>query len=98
MEEIKYEGAVRISSAEYRELVTAAVEAKLRYDTVRSEKWALESKLKSLETELAEAKKEIDLYKAQQASFLVDTRYTSMAKKSPYISKAVPETDITEEV
>ena len=60
MEEKKYEaGRVEISSAEYRDLVTEAVEARRDASESRSEKWRLESEQKKLETKLAEANKRI---------------------------------------
>lgn len=65
MEEKKYEGTVQITSAEYRELVTEAVEATARYDAARSEKWQLERKISALEKELSEAKTELDACKNQ---------------------------------
>lgn len=57
MEEKKYEGVVQITSAEYRELVTQAVEATTRCDSLLSENWKRERRIKELETELAETKK-----------------------------------------
>lgn len=60
MEEKKYEaGKVEISSAEYRDLVTEAVEARHEASEQRSEKWKLESEKNKLSKELEEAKKRI---------------------------------------
>lgn len=80
MEDIKYEGSVCISSAEYRELVTKAVEAELRCDAMRSEKWGLETENRKLKTELAEAKKEIDSHRNQLAAFYVNAATRSDCK------------------
>lgn len=60
MEEKKYEaGRVEISSAEYRDLVTEAVEARCDASESRSEKWKLESEKNKLQKELEEANKRI---------------------------------------
>jgi predicted nucleic acid-binding Zn-ribbon protein len=60
MEEKKYEaGRVEISSAEYRDLVTEAVEARRDASEIRSEKWKLESEKSKLSKELEEANKKI---------------------------------------
>lgn len=60
MEEKKYEaGKVEISSAEYRDLVTEAVEARRDASEIRSEKWKLESEKSKLSKELEEANKKI---------------------------------------
>jgi seryl-tRNA synthetase len=60
MEEKKYEaGKVEISSAEYRDLVTDAVEARHEASEQRSEKWKLESEKNKLAKELEEANKKI---------------------------------------
>ena len=60
MEEKKYEaGRVEISSAEYRDLVTEAVEARRDASESRSEKWKLESEKSKLSKELEEANKKI---------------------------------------
>lgn len=69
MEEKKYEGTVQITSAEYRELVTEAVEAKARYDAVRSENWKHESTISKLEKELAETRKELDSCRQQFSAY-----------------------------
>ena len=61
MEDKKYEaGRVEISSAEYRDLVKEAVEARHEASQQRSEKWKLEDELKKCKEELALAQKKID--------------------------------------
>ena len=60
MEEKKYEaGRVEISSAEYRDLVTEAVEARRDASEARTEKWRLESENGKLKKELEETRKRI---------------------------------------
>lgn len=73
MEEKKYEGVVQISSAEYRELVTDAVRATERADTLRSENWAHERRIKELETELAETKKSLDACSRQLSVYMANS-------------------------
>ena len=61
MEDKKYEaGRVEISSAEYRDLVTEAVEARREASEQRSEKWRLESEVKKCKEELANANKKVE--------------------------------------
>ena len=70
MEEKNYEaGRVEISSAEYRDLVTEAVESKEAASRLRNENWKLESETKSLKEELACAMKRIDELKAELDHF-----------------------------
>lgn len=60
MEEKKYEaGRVEISSTEYRDLVTEAVEARRDASESRSEKWRAESERDKLKKELDVANKRI---------------------------------------
>lgn len=60
MEEKKYEpGRVEISSAEYRDLVKEATEARLEASDVRSRNWQLTSEKDKLKNELVEAQKKI---------------------------------------
>lgn len=75
MEEKKYEGVVQITSAEYRELVTDAVRATERADTLRSENWKHEKRIRELEAELAETKKNLDAC-SQQLSIYVASAST----------------------
>ena len=60
MEEKNYEaGKVEISSTEYRDLVTEAVEARRDASESRSEKWRVESERDKLKNELDVANKRI---------------------------------------
>ena len=60
MEEKKYEaGRVEISSAEYRDLVTEAVEARNSASQERSKRWELESELKKTKDELEHTRKKV---------------------------------------
>lgn len=60
MEEKKYEaGRVEISSAEYRDLVKEAIEARHEASEQRSEKWKLESEKNKLSKELEETRKKV---------------------------------------
>ena len=60
MEEKKYEaGKVEISSAEYRDLVTEAVEARHDASEMRSEKWKIEDTLKKTKEELELTRKRV---------------------------------------
>ena len=61
MEDKKYEaGRVEISSAEYRDLVKEACEARRDASEMRSEKWKLEDEIKKYKEELANANKKIE--------------------------------------
>ena len=77
METAKYEGTVQITSAEYRELITEAVEAVKNFERARSENWQLESKINELKKELAETMKELDMCRSQLASFLSSATQSS---------------------
>ena len=60
MEEKKYEaGRVEISSAEYRDLVAEAVEARNNASQERSKRWELESELKKTKEELEHTRKKV---------------------------------------
>lgn len=60
MKEKKYKaGRVEISSAEYRDLVTEAVEARRDASEIRSEKWNLESENRKLKEELDLTRKRV---------------------------------------
>lgn len=60
MEEKKYEaGRVEISSAEYRDLVEEAVEARNNASQERSKRWEVEGVLKKTEEELALTRKRV---------------------------------------
>lgn len=60
MEEKKYEaGKVEISSAEYRDLVTEAVEARHDASEMRSQKWKIEDTLKKTQEELELTRKRV---------------------------------------
>ena len=66
MDEKKYEaGRVEISSAEYRDLVTEAVESRESASHFRSENWKLESENKKLEEELSLTKKHVEELKSK---------------------------------
>ena len=72
MEEKKYEGIVQITSAEYRELVTQAVEATKDASALRSENWKHESKISKLEKELAEMRKRLAEYEQRFGRYMPD--------------------------
>ena len=72
MEEKRYEGIVQITSAEYRELVTDAVKATERADTLRSKNWELESKASKLEKELTEMRKRLAEYEHRFGRYMPD--------------------------
>lgn len=60
MEEKKYEaGKVEITSTEYRDLVTQAVEARSEASRERSKRWELESELKKTQEELELTRKRV---------------------------------------
>lgn len=60
MEEKKYEaGRVEISSAEYRDLVTEAVEARNDASRERSKRWELETEIKKTKDELELTRKKV---------------------------------------
>ena len=99
MEEIKYEGTVTISSAEYRDLVTKAVESEFRYDAARSKNWDLESEIKKLVYELEETKKELDSHKKQLAAFhMVNPCYPNMTTQTGRSNQSIFVSNKTEEL
>lgn len=60
MEERKYEmGRVEISSTEYRDLVTEAVQARNEASEYRSEKWRIERERDNLKEELESTRKQV---------------------------------------
>lgn len=88
MDEKKYEaGTVNISSAEYRDLVKEACEARHEASENRSEKWRLERELSACKTELEAARKENEelreklahIYEARALANIEINKYTNMA-------------------
>ena len=78
MEEKKYEaGRVEISSAEYRDLVTQAVEAQKDASEARSERWRIESEKSKLSQELEAANKRIAELEAILSSLQIGTYHGS---------------------
>ena len=63
MENKKYEGRVVITSEEYRELVTEAVQNKADYERACSERWKAESENRKLKEELEKLNKKLNYYK-----------------------------------
>jgi uncharacterized coiled-coil DUF342 family protein len=96
MEEKKYEaGRVEISSAEYRDLVTEAVEARREASEARSEKWRLESENSKLKKELDETCKRVteleNIYKSlhSTSNYPINTPQPSDDKKFPWLSDVI---------
>ena len=89
MEEKKYEaGKVEISSAEYRDLVKEAVEARRDASEIRSEKWRLETELRECKEKLGNCCKENEdlrrrlaqIYEARALANIEINKYTNMAE------------------
>ena len=62
MENKTYEGVVRITSAEYRELVTEAVQSKADYERERSARWSVENENRKLKEEIDSLQKKLKGY------------------------------------
>lgn len=68
MENKKYEGRVVITSEEYRELVTEAVQNKADYERANSDRWRVESENRKLKEELDALNKKLKEYESQFAN------------------------------
>lgn len=84
MEEKKYEaGKVEISSAEYRDLIKEAVEARNDASQARSEKWKLESEKDKISKELELANKKIAELESLISGIQSQKAYTYITSTPP---------------
>ena len=71
MENKKYEGCVVITSEEYRELVTEAVQNKADYERACSERWKAEAENHKLKEEVAALNKKLQEIESRLANLSV---------------------------